>query len=153
MKQPPRNQAGFTLIEILIVIVILVLISGFVFSSMIEYGRMQELRAVTADLTAIIKEARGKTISAETLNRFGVYLATTSVVAFEGTTYTGSNLTNATTTFSGYTLTVNFPGTTTKQIIFDRLTGAPSATGTITLTQNTTNSTSSITIMASGLLE
>ncbi len=153
MTNSSRAQAGFSLLEILLVIAILAIIAMFVFTSMISYARFEQLRASTTELETLINETRQRTLSAESTGRYGLYFATSSVVFFEGDGYTGNNPTNATTTFVGLTLSTNFPGTTTKQIIFTRLTGTPSATGTITLTQSVTNSTTSLTIVPSGLVE
>lgn len=129
------------------------IIIGFIFSSFVDYGRYQALKAEANNLKLTITETRQKTLSAETTSRYGIYFATSSVVVFEGNNYTGNNPTNATTSFSGYTITTNFPGTTSKQIVFTRLTGEPSATGTVSIVQNQTNTTSTINIGASGLIE
>jgi len=127
-------KKGFTLIEILIVIVIL----GFLFAILITSFRdvqvRQALEFSTRETRQMIELARSRTLAALNDNRHGVFIGTTRVVLFEGSTYNEHAATNVVfeldprVRISNVSLTP--PANT---IVFTRGTGEPSSSGTIEL--------------------
>lgn len=145
-------KRGFTLIELLLSITLIAIVSTFVFTSFVEYGNQQVFKSAVVEVVSVIKVARQKTLSAETTTQFGVYVATSSLVVFEGSSYSVSNPTNKVFPVPGMSLDAQLSDGT-KTLIFTRLTGAPSATGTINIGYSRLNSTTTITIQSAGLIE
>lgn len=152
MLKNSKYITGFTLIELLVVVIIAGLLVVLIFSSLIEYRDTQIAKAAVAEVTSIIKETRQKTVAAETTTQFGVHIATSSLIVFEGSVYNSSNSTNKTFAVPGMSLRAQLSnGSIT--LIFTRLTGEPSATGTIDIGYARLNSTTTITIKEAGLIE
>jgi prepilin-type N-terminal cleavage/methylation domain-containing protein len=145
-------KTGFTLLELLIVIAIGVIVAGFIFTAFVDYGNEQSFRATVVEMVAITKEARQKTLSAETTTQFGVHFASSSLVVFEGGSYDPASSSNKIYNFSNVSLTPEL-SSGGSEVVFARLSGEASATGTIEILNHRSNSTTSILIRGSGLVE
>jgi len=145
-------QRGYTIIELLIVVVLISILAVFSTSSFIDYRNEQIHRTSVLEVSTIIKETRLKTVSSETIDQFGVHIATSSVVVFEGTPFNIADVDNQTFLIPGATLGVTLSDASS-EIVFTRLTGVPSATGTIDVVDKKLNSTTTLTIGSSGLIE
>lgn len=143
---------GFTLLELLLVITLMTALAAFVFLSFVEYGASQSFRVTVTEVTSVIKETRQKTLSAETITQFGIHVASSSIVVYEGGAYNALNTSNKVISLPGVTLVPQLSGGVS-EFTFARLTGEASATGTILITDNRLNSTTSIIIHRSGLVE
>lgn len=147
-----KYKNGFTLIELLVVVVIVGLLITATVTSLIEYRDVQVAKASVAEVVSVIKETRQKTVAAETATQFGVHVASSSLTVFEGSVYDVSNSTNEIFSIPGMSLFAQLSdGSNT--LIFTRLTGEPSATGTIDIGYSRLNSTTTITIREAGLIE
>ncbi len=142
---------GFTLLELIIVVAILSFISLFVFSAFTDYKDTQVAEATVVEINSLIKETRQKTISAETSSQFGLHFATSSLVVFEGATYSAGNSSNRTYNFYNTNIDAELSGG--DDIIFSRLTGEASATGTIAIGHTRLNSTTTLVMQSTGLIE
>ncbi|USN87371.1 MAG: prepilin-type N-terminal cleavage/methylation domain-containing protein [Candidatus Nomurabacteria bacterium] len=145
-------QNGFTLIELLVTLLLMTLLALWSFSSLKEYRDLQIARSNALEISSLIKEARQKTLSAETDTQFGVHVATSSITVFEGASYNPSDPNNLTFTFLRTNLLTQLSDSSS-DIMFARLTGVPSATGTIAVGDTALNSTTTITIQEAGLVE
>lgn len=145
-------KRGFTLIELLIIIAIIGLIATFSVSSFIEYRDSQISRTVVADIHSLIKETKQKTIAAETTGQFSIYFSTSSLTVFEGSVYSPTGISNKVYNFPNTNLDINLSDSS-QQILFSRLTGEVSSTGTIAIGHMRLNSTTTLTILESGLVE
>lgn len=150
----PLPVRGFTLIELLLVLTILAIIAALSVSGFIANSVAQQFAGAVTDTALTIQEARQRTLTAETETQFGVEISAGMITVFEG-----DSLAAATAVRSGVdgsaqgvmfepTLTL---GTTT--IVFARLTGEPSATGTIVVRSIRTGATSTVRITDSGLVQ
>ena len=90
---------GFTLLELIIVVAIFGVVSLFVFSAFTDYKDTQVAESTIVEINSLIKETRQKTISAETNTQFGLHFSTSSLVVFEGATYSAGNMSNRTYNF------------------------------------------------------
>jgi prepilin-type N-terminal cleavage/methylation domain-containing protein len=82
---------GFTLLELLFVIVIATIISSIVLISFYKINSSQALEK-SADLVAsVLNEARSQTLSAKGDTQYGVYLEPTQITLFKGDTYSSSD--------------------------------------------------------------
>jgi prepilin-type N-terminal cleavage/methylation domain-containing protein len=147
----PKSPNGFTLIELLVVIGIVVLIAGFIFVGLLNYGYQQRFIAQVTDVQLLIAETRQRTITAETNQNFGVRFETDRLIVFEGS-YSTTSPGQRVYVFSGISISPSLTNAT-NTITFTRLTGAPSATGTILIIDGRTNSTTSIQINQTGLVQ
>ncbi|MES2966980.1 MAG: type II secretion system protein [Patescibacteria group bacterium] len=145
-------KRGFTLIELLFTISLIAIVSTFVFTAFVEYGNQQVFQSAVVEVASVIKETRQKTLSSETTTQFGVYFAADHLVVFEGSVYNPASITNQIKTLPGVTITPVLTGGVS-EFVFTRLTGEPTATGVVTITDNRSGSTEEITILSSGLIE
>lgn len=148
-----RYQSGFSAVELLVVIALLAILTVISASTFVSVRQTQEIKTATQDVWLTIRSARNATLSSDTDRAYGVHIETGRIVRFVGPTYTVGASTN---------VAVNFPGSITASstfsggvddILFTRLTGETSATGTITLRQSISNASTSISIAKSGLIE
>lgn len=144
---------GFTLLEVLIAMLImmaLVFVSLEVFKNMLNAS---SLRVATQEVHAALIDARNSTLASRDDTVYGVHFSSTTVTRFVGSTYNAGSPSNETYRFEGEVTATGTLITAGTNIVFVRLTGIPSATGTIFLQNVTRTSTSSITIHGSGLIE
>lgn len=146
------HQAGLTLLELLIVLALFTLVFAFGFSGFVEYGNQQRTLKSRVEVESLIKETRNKTLASESTTQFGIYFTPGSVTTFEGLSYSPTNPTNRLYTVAPTVVSYKFSNSSSS-ITFARLTGEVSATGTISLYDKLSNSTTTITILKSGLLE
>lgn len=143
---------GFTLLELIIVLSILGIITLFIFSAFTDYKDTQVAEATVVEINSLIKETRQKTISAETSSQFGLHFATSSLTVFEGAVYSASNVTNRIYNFSNTNIDTEL-SSGGNDIIFSRLTGVTNATGTIAVGHSRLNSTTTLIMQTTGLIE
>lgn len=146
-----QKKYGFTLVEIIVVIAILALVATISVVTFMNMHRDATLRATASDVYESFTNARERTLASENDTVYGVHLATSSITRFVGNTYSAGHASNTVFTFENI---VSATGTLVMQnanIIFERLTGKPSATGTLYIRNGV--STSTVTIHGSGLIE
>ena len=148
----PRSL-GYSIIELIIVVSILFLVMAAVVLGFTSYATKQAFNEFVNDVEFSIKEQRHKTLASVDNKQYGVYVGTTTIVYFEGPTYTsGASGNEVITVPNGITATSSFGGGSWF-VSFNRLTGAASASGTIAIFDTRTQSTSTITISNTGLVE
>jgi prepilin-type N-terminal cleavage/methylation domain-containing protein len=147
----PRGQSGFTFVEILVVLAVLLIIGTMSIAGFRAMYQDSGERIVAQEIADALREARNNTIGAKNDTVYGVRVATSSVTRFIGSTYSMGNASNTVYTYdAGVTATGTLVNTS---IVFTRLTGAPSATGTIFVRNADGTSTTTITIESTGLVE
>lgn len=141
---------GFTALELLIVLAIIGIILAIM---MYSYNTLKSKKQIEVTIDALdfkLEEAKTNALGGKNGTNFGINFSTTTYTYFSGTSYNPANTANSTTTIlSNLRLTTSFSDGG-KVIIFSRLTGAPQATGTITLSDTTSSNTAQITIGALG---
>lgn len=142
---------GLTLVELLIVMAIIAIVASAIMSGFMSYGVAQELQVVKAESTTLVREARQRTIASETDTQFGVHVATSTITVFEGANFT-TGVVRSEFTSQG-TLFASTFSDGSNEIVFSRLTGLPSATGTIMLTQTRSNDTITLEILDNGMIQ
>jgi len=143
---------GFTLMELLVVMAIILMISGFALIGFRNYANYQRYDQEIGSVKTAIMNARADARSAVSDKAHGVHFSTSSLTIFEGTTYSASSPTNEVVNFKFVTLSTNLRGGTS-DVVFSRLTGAPSATGTITVTGTRYVGSSTIDVTAAGVIQ
>jgi prepilin-type N-terminal cleavage/methylation domain-containing protein len=134
IKDSRLNQRGFTLTEILVVLGLLIIVSGFALVVSMDSYRRYNFRNEQNLLLGVLLKARSQAISNINQKPHGVHLdqAAVKYTLFQGSPFAGrpaadSNLDITYNSNSAYVLT----GLT--DVIFSQLTGQPNASGAVTL--------------------
>lgn len=149
-----RTRNGFTVIEILVVVAIMGLLASIAVAAFYNMGRAAAERIAAQEVYTAFIDARNRTLASEGDTVYGVYITETDVTRFTGPTYSAGDPENKVYTFDrGVAATSSLFASGSVAITFTRLTGEPSATGTVHVQGQGQTSTSTITIHASGLVE
>lgn len=146
-------QKGFTLIEVLAVLAIMLILAGITFTTFKSFNSSQAVDKDVEVILSVLNEARSRTLSSENDTQYGVHIASTSIVLYTGATYASGSASNKTIPLSGHSaLTLSLGGAS--DVLFERLTGESSATGTIVLTAVSNSSlVKTIRLYGTGLAE
>ncbi len=153
MYQIPLTKKGFTLLEMLIVLAIITIIAGISMQVFQSLYQDSALRAGGSEVYGALVSARSDTLAAQNDTVYGVRVSSSTVTRFIGASYTPGSATNKVYTFEGEVFATSSLITSGTNIIFERLTGEPSATGTIYIRDTNGTGTTTIVIHASGLIE
>jgi len=141
-----RRQLGFTLIEILIVIALLVVIVSLGATLGRQTLVNQELERAREVVRSELARAQGDTIAGTRDSEWGVAFTANSITRFVGPSFAGRN--------PSFDATTSFPNATIAgpaEIVFVRPTGVPVAPGTITI--NIGNQNAAVMVNAAGAIE
>ncbi len=144
---------GFTAIEILIALAVIVIIVSVALPQLSHSRENQAMKNAVQESLSSIDKARGETLSSLNSSEYGVHFQSDKVIIFKGTAYSTGASTNETidivTPASISNVTFGGVSSTSGDVYFNRLSGAPSTTGTVTI--STTNFSKIITISATGI--
>ncbi len=125
------TKRGFTLVEMLVVLVLLGVVFQISITAFFAITKQQNLDKDVENAYSYLLKARNQTLNGEANSVYGVRFATTSVSLFKGPTY---NTASTTSVYSfvnkSYVSTISLTGGT-YDVIFSRISGNPSATGTV----------------------
>lgn len=136
---PVRSTAGYTLIEVVVVLSVIGIIAGMSFAA-VGLQRSAAFDSQSQDLLGSLRDMQSKSRSVEANREYGVSFSGNSWTTFsrDPATLAVSNI--KITNLSSATLTTAISPTAT-QIVFTRLTGVPTNSTSATLTMNLTNPT------------
>jgi prepilin-type N-terminal cleavage/methylation domain-containing protein len=140
-----KTTTGFTLIEIMIAITIILIIGAISVSAFINWQSEKKMDGASDIVASVLEESRGLTINAYGGNQYGVYLGTNDrVISFVGATYNPVTVSNTTTLIpSGVTISTSTLGTA---VVFQKFSGSAGVGGIIVLSDNK-NASNTRTIM------
>lgn len=146
---------GFTIIEVVIVIVILAVLTAMAITSFSGFRQNQLLNSDVNKAISVINEARSKTLSSQDFSQYGVHFEASQIVVFKGATYVASSPDNATSTLSSFIeisgISLNGGGS---DVVFQKLTGKTDNYGTITFrVKANTGKTKMISIKSTGITD
>jgi len=145
---------GFTLLEILISIAVISIVSVLVVSGFSSFRESAQLNEAQSQILGIFRDARNRTLSSEKNTQYGVHFETSRVVLFSGSSYNSDLPSNEPYLFPFLTRISSISLGGPVDIVFARLTGATSASGTVTIESiSNTAKTKIITILSSGIAE
>ena len=148
-----RTNLGFSFVEVLVAVAVIAMIATISAASFKNFSRSSALKVASEEVYSAFTSARNETLASSGGTVFGVHIGTSSVTRFTGSTYSVGDTTNRTYTFeSGVTATSSFISDGI-DIVFSRLTGRPSASGTIFLITESGDATTTMHIYDSGLIE
>lgn len=134
-----KNSAGFTLVEIIIVIAILAILMAIIIPNFFSINKNSDLNNGATEFSTILKLAQNKTLSSEDYSQYGIYLDTTTsphkYVLFKGQSYVSRDPSfnqsySLPDTMEFYNINLQGGG---NQIVFDRLTGASNNHGNVSI--------------------
>lgn len=127
-----KNTKGSTLVETLVVVGIVMVIAGIVSLSFSSFRYGQALPNDVDDVTALLNEARSRTISGDAGAQYGVHFQSDRAVLFVGNTYVAGAVGNKTIIVNPMiiitSISLNGGGV---DVVFNKLTGETSQYGTL----------------------
>ncbi len=147
-------KKGFTILELLIVLGIMALLVGVIFSAFINVRKGNALQNDTDVIVETLRQARSQTLSSQNQMQYGVHLASTQITLFTGASYSAGNATNQNIPLnaSDTVLTITLVGGGS-DVVFARLSGETTQSGTVVLSSSSTGKTKTITIYKTGIIE
>lgn len=144
-----------TLIEILVTVAIVGILAALLTGAFSAYNRSHALAASAEDIRSFIELARSKTLSSRGDTQYGVYIGSDSLTLFSGDSFNPADPSNVIDELELHAYVtvqdVALASGVTQQLVFERLTGATSQPGTITVALKTDSSkTETITIEPTG---
>ncbi len=142
------------MIETLVVIAILVVLFGVTIKAFYDQSRSASAERDVQNVLTQLQKARNQSLASIDNSSFGVRFTASSSSFFKGISYSATGTQEVASMGSGIVLTTALTGGVT-QLYFSRLSGEPSATGTITITPSALGTTSAkvIIIRGTGLAE
>lgn len=147
------QKSGFTLIEFLVTITILVLATGLVLPSFNFFRKQSSLDGAAQEITSALRLAQNQTTASENSSSFGIYFETNKFTVFKGGTFSPSSPDNKVHLLSPSLTISEIDLGGTNFVVFDRLTGDTANYGSVKIEQvndNTKNKT--VFIDASGIV-
>lgn len=147
------SKSGFSLIELVIVLAIIVLVATLAFNPFTNFRNEQALNGAAEEILSTLQQARGQTIASTGDSQYGVHLTATQLVVFTGSTYSVGAATNQTIELNSLVtlgpITLAGGGS---EVVFERLTGATSQSGTLVVAlKSDAAKTRTITINGNGI--
>lgn len=145
-------KKGITIIELLIVLAVIGIMLGVATPQFYKMRENQVLKSAVQNVLSSVDKARSQTLASLNSSQYGVHFETEKIIIFTGISFVPNAASNETinitapATISNVALGAGSP--TTGSIYFNRLSGSPSTTGTITI--STTNYSKTITISGAG---
>lgn len=133
---------AFTLIEILLVVGILAILVSLISPLALDFYRSQQLDTHTQGIIQTLRKAQLKAMSIEADSEFGVHITNNNYTLFRGNTYNPDDPYNE--VIDSPTIITVTTNPVFSTIIFSKLEGLPSVTGTITLSYDDVSRTISI---------
>jgi len=148
-------NTGFTLIEIIVVVAIMLIIASFILVSIKNFRENRVYKNTVQDVVSLLEEARGLTLASHEGGVFGVRFEAQQMIRFRGPSFNAGDTANKVVvldpllTFSSITFVPSG-----SNVVFEKLTGDASPYGTTTLQLvSTPTETTDIIISKSGIVE
>lgn len=148
MSSSRKNNSGFTLIEIMLVVVLIVIIGGVSVPVYQSFQVKNNLGVAAQTIVQVLRRAQVLSQSGEGDSAWGVRIASGSATLFKGASFSGRDA-----AFDEVSeISTNIVPTGASEIVYSKLMGDPQTAGDIILTTSN-NDTKIITINAKGTVE
>lgn len=147
------NQKGYTLVEMIVGVAIIVILVAILSRGFVEYRRSQVVVNSATEVIALLEEARALTANSKDAARYGVHFETTKAVLFKNSYSAGGPgneeyLLDPMTQISAITLSGGGA-----ELLFERLTGEATKSGTVAVALADGSKQKIITIRITGIAE
>ena len=143
-----RKNWGFTLVEVLLSIAAIAIISGISMPIYLSFQVKDDLDIAVVTLVQSLRRSQAQSQASEGDANWGVKIQSGSITLFKGASYAGREASYD--EIFNTSSAISFAGIS--EIVFDKLSGEPDTTGTITLT-STTNQTATVTLNGKGMVD
>ncbi len=130
-------KKGITILEIMIVLAIIGTLVAVVVPQFAKSRELQVLNSGGQDILSVLEKARTQTLSSLNSSEYGVHFESDKIILFTGKVFSSSAPSNETIDITSpaaiSNVTLDGVSGTSGEIYFNRLSGAPSKTGTLTL--------------------
>jgi type II secretory pathway pseudopilin PulG len=145
-------KKGISVIEILVVLAVIVFFISIVLFEFSKSREQQVLKNALVDSLSSINKARTQTLSSLNSSVYGIHFESDKVIIFKGIVFdnndSSNEIINIISPANISNVTLGGVSGATGEMYFNRLYGAPSKTGTITISTNSFSKT--LTISATG---
>jgi len=152
MRIDTRLRQGFSLVEVVFVVAILIIIAAIIMVGFQNFAGFQQYNRAVGDMQFVLDQTRMNARGAVNDDAHGIKFFPSSVTQFVGDAYSAVDPQNVDITYSLITITTDLTGGV-DEVVFDKLTGLPSATGTVTVTGTNFNASTTLTISDAGVIE
>lgn len=152
MFASPTPRRGFSLIEVVFVVALLFIVASIIMVGFQNFAGFQQYNQAVGDIQFTLDQTRMNARGAVDDRAHGIRFFSDSVTQFVGDSYVAADPQNKTISYSLITLTTDLSGGA-NEVVFDKLTGLPSATGTVTVTGTNFTASTTITISDAGVIE
>lgn len=147
-------EKGITVVEILIVVAIFGILFAVVLPQFSSIKENQVLKNAVEDTLSVLHNAQSQSLASVNSSEYGVHFQSDRVILFAGQVFSAGAVDNKTTDIilpaSISNVTLGGISATSGNIYFERLSGVPNETGTITISTSSVSKT--ITISATGAI-
>lgn len=150
-----RGSDGFTIVEILVVVAVMVVLVGAALSVFPEFIETYRLRSGTQKVITALRDARMYTLSSKEDRQYGLHFSTSTVTIFNGDSYSSSDPENKVISLpEGVKISTTTTSDGGDSILFEQFFGKAEVYGTSTLSIGAGKgvSTTSIIIQKNGLV-
>ena len=145
------NKRGFTLVETLIVLAIIAILSAVAVRSYYLLREKQSIQKDADSIVSVIEDAKNMSLNRKNDSSYGVNFSSSTVTVFAGATYANGNKISTYNLESNVTISALALTSSSTEIDFAKITGAPNATGSIIL--STPSYSKIVTIYGTGIIE
>lgn len=147
-------KIGFTLIEMLVSIAVIGALAVLAISGFNSFRESAQLSEAHFAILGILRDARARTLSGEKNMQYGVHFETNQVVIFVDSSYNPESASNEARALPSLARVSSISLGGAVDVIFARLSGSASASGTVTIESvSNPSKTKTITILSSGNFE
>ena len=143
---------GMTVIELLVVVVVIGILLLITLPQFFKIRERQMVKNAVAEILSSLGKARSQTLSSLNSSEYGVRFESNQVIIFKGKTFSSgapdNEVANITSPASITSVTLSGVSGGSGDMYFNRLSGVPSKTGTITISASSNSKI--ITISATG---
>ncbi len=141
-------MAGFSLIEVLLVVAIMGILAALGTSSYFGYLKNVEIDSVSREIVSVLREAQGRAMAGDSGKKWGVHFVNGDDDYYElfstATDYSGGTAGAATYLRPGVEFVVPSPGGSL-DVIFSRISGTTAATSTVVISSAGGTATTTVT--------
>lgn len=147
------SKRGFTIVEMLVVLGLIVLLATFVTQPFKSFRDSQVLLGSVEDVLSTLSKARSETLAGLNDSAYGAHFQSDRLVLFAGSSYQAGAAGNETILLNQLTTisAINLTGGGS-DLVFQRLSGEAASSGTVTIgLVNSPSQTKTVTILTSGI--
>jgi prepilin-type N-terminal cleavage/methylation domain-containing protein len=135
MKQTTFLSSGFSLLEIITTIAIVLILSVVGLNALSNYNKRQSLKANADMVLSVLSEARSRTTASEGSSRYGVHFEESKAVLFRES-YVAGGVENVTFNISGPVKILNITIAGGSDVLFKKISGETDNNGSLAISLN-----------------